>query len=100
MASRSSDSSTGTMIITAPYHYTSSAATSCSWPISAPATSLLTSIRLLRRRGARGLSPPQRHRFFPLSVFCGDELLVAYLRPSDIDAWKHARAVLKLLVRR
>jgi hypothetical protein len=38
--------------------------------------------------------------FLPLYVFCGDELLVAYLRPSDIDASKHARAVLKLLVRR
>jgi hypothetical protein len=40
------------------------------------------------------------HCFLPLYVFCGDELLVAYLRPSDIDAAKHARAVLKLLVRR
>jgi hypothetical protein len=38
--------------------------------------------------------------FLPLYVFCGDELLVAYLRPSDIDASKHTRAVLKLLVRR
>jgi hypothetical protein len=40
------------------------------------------------------------HCFLPLYVFCGDELLAAYLRPSDIDASKHARAVLKLLVRR
>jgi hypothetical protein len=40
------------------------------------------------------------HCFLPLYVFCGDELLTAYLRPSDIDASKHARAVLKLLVRR
>lgn len=40
------------------------------------------------------------HCFLPLYVFCGDELLVAYLRPSDIDAGKHARAVLKLLARR
>jgi hypothetical protein len=39
------------------------------------------------------------HCFLPLYVFCGDELLAAYLRPSDIDAPKHARAVLKLLVR-
>jgi hypothetical protein len=38
------------------------------------------------------------HCFLPLYVFCGDELLAAYLRPSDIDAAKHARAVLKLLV--
>jgi hypothetical protein len=39
------------------------------------------------------------HCFLPLYVFCGDELLTAYLRPSNIDAAKHARAVLKLLVR-
>ena len=37
------------------------------------------------------------HCFLPLYVFCGDELLVSYLRPSDIDASKHTRAVLKLL---
>src|SRR5512143_120535 len=40
------------------------------------------------------------HCYLPLYVFCGDELLVAYLRPSDIEASKHARAVLKLWVRR
>jgi hypothetical protein len=40
------------------------------------------------------------HCFLPLYVFCGDELLAAYLRPSDIDAARHARAVLKLLVRK
>lgn len=39
------------------------------------------------------------HCFLPLYVFCGDELVTAYLRPSGIDAAKHARAVLKLLVR-
>jgi Transposase DDE domain group 1 len=38
--------------------------------------------------------------FLPLYVFCGDELLAAYLRPSKIDAAKHSRAVLKLLVGR
>jgi len=38
--------------------------------------------------------------FLPLYVFCGDRLLVAYLRPSNIDASLHARAILKLLVRR
>jgi len=38
--------------------------------------------------------------FLPLYVFCGDELLAAYLRPSKIDASKHARALLKLLVQR
>lgn len=39
------------------------------------------------------------HCFLPLYVFAGDELLAAYLRPSNIDASKHARAVLKLLVK-
>lgn len=39
-----------------------------------------------------------QHCFLPLYVFCGDELLVAYLRPSKIDAARHSRAVLKLLV--
>jgi hypothetical protein len=38
--------------------------------------------------------------FLPLYVFCGDQLLVAYLRPSNIDASKHTRAILKLLVQR
>lgn len=38
--------------------------------------------------------------FLPLYVFCGDRLLCAYLRPSNIDAAKHSRAILKLLVRR
>jgi hypothetical protein len=36
--------------------------------------------------------------FLPLYVFCGDELLAAYLRPSKIDASRHTRALLKLLV--
>jgi len=38
--------------------------------------------------------------FLPLYVFCADQLLVAYLRPSNIDASKHTRAILRLLVRR
>jgi hypothetical protein len=38
--------------------------------------------------------------FLPLYVFCGDQLLVAYLRPSNIDAAWHSRAILKLLVQR
>lgn len=38
--------------------------------------------------------------FLPLYVFCGDRLLVAYLRPSKNDASKHVRAVLRLLVAR
>ena len=36
--------------------------------------------------------------FLPLYVFCGDQPLVAYLRPSKIDGAKHAWAILKLLV--
>ena len=52
----------------------------------------------------------QRGRFFhgyydgycylPLYVLCGRQLLVAYLRPWNIDASKHAWAILSLLVRR
>ncbi len=38
--------------------------------------------------------------YLPLYVTCGEELLVAYLRPSNIDASRHARAILKLLVDR
>lgn len=38
--------------------------------------------------------------FLPLYVFCGRQLLVAYLRPSNIDGSKHAAAILKLLVTR
>lgn len=38
--------------------------------------------------------------YLPLYVFCGEQLLVAYLRPSKIDAAQHAWAVLALLVKR
>ena len=38
--------------------------------------------------------------FLPLYVFCGEQLLVSYLRPANIDAACHAWAVLKLLVTR
>ena len=38
--------------------------------------------------------------FLPLYVFCGQQLLCAYLRPSRIDAAKHSGAILKLLVTR
>jgi hypothetical protein len=40
------------------------------------------------------------HCFLPLHVFCGDQLLISYLRPSNIDGAKHAWAILSLLVRR
>ena len=38
--------------------------------------------------------------FLPLYVFCGDQLLVAYLRRSNTDAATHAWAILSLLVKR
>ena len=38
--------------------------------------------------------------YLPLYVFCGNKLLVAYLRPSNIDAAKHSWAILALLVKR
>jgi hypothetical protein len=38
--------------------------------------------------------------FLPLYVFCGDQLLVAYLRTADGDPARHTRAILKLLVNR
>jgi len=37
--------------------------------------------------------------FLPLYVFCGDQLLVSYLRPSNIGDAKHAWAILSLLVK-
>ena len=38
--------------------------------------------------------------FLPLYVFAGDQLLCAYLRPSNIDESKHAWAILALIARR
>ena len=38
--------------------------------------------------------------YLPLYVFCGEQLLVSYLRPSDIDGALHAGAILKVLVKR
>lgn len=38
--------------------------------------------------------------FLPLYVFAGDQLLCAYLRPSNIDESKHAWAILALITRR
>lgn len=40
------------------------------------------------------------HCFLPLYVFCGAQLLVGYLRPSNIDGAKHAWAILALLIKR
>lgn len=38
--------------------------------------------------------------FLPLYVFCGEQLLVAYLRSAKHDAALHASAIMKLLTRR
>ncbi len=38
--------------------------------------------------------------FLPLYVFCGERLLVSYLRPANIDGARHAWGILALLVRR
>lgn len=38
--------------------------------------------------------------FLPLYVFCGQQLLVSYLRPANIDGAKHSWAILSLLVKR
>jgi hypothetical protein len=37
--------------------------------------------------------------FLPLYVFCGERLLVSYLRQSNMDSAKHAWAILALLVK-
>ena len=37
--------------------------------------------------------------YLPLYVFCGRHLLVSYLRPSGIDAARHAWGILSLLVK-
>jgi hypothetical protein len=37
--------------------------------------------------------------FLPLYVFCGEQLLVSYLRPANRDVVRHAGAILALLVR-
>ena len=60
-----------------------------------------TDDRVHGRQEGRGFHGYYDHYcFLPLYVFCGEKLLVAYLRPSRIDAAKHSRAMLKLLVRR
>ena len=38
--------------------------------------------------------------FLPLYVFCGSQLLVAYLRPASVGADHHAAAILKCLIAR
>ncbi len=36
--------------------------------------------------------------FLPLYIFCGDQILVSYLRPSNVDAAKHTGGICRLLV--
>lgn len=38
--------------------------------------------------------------FLPLYVFCGEQLLVSYLRPSKIDGAKHTWGILALLIKK
>ena len=38
------------------------------------------------------------HCFMPLYVFCGDDLLVSYLRQSNIDGAKHSWGILSFIV--
>jgi hypothetical protein len=42
----------------------------------------------------------KNHCYLPLHIFCGDQLILSMLRPSDIDGAKYAGAILKLLVER
>lgn len=42
----------------------------------------------------------QNYCYLPLYVFCGEHLLVSYLRPGNCDGAKHAWAILSLLVKR
>ena len=41
----------------------------------------------------------ENYCFLPLYVFCGDQMLASYLRPSNIDGAKHAWAIAALLVK-
>ena len=38
--------------------------------------------------------------FLPLYVFCGEHMLVSYLRPSNRDGARHAGAIMRILVKR
>lgn len=37
--------------------------------------------------------------FLPLHIYCGKQLLVSYLRPSNIDPAKHVAAIMALLIK-
>ena len=53
-----------------------------------------------RQEGAFFHGYYKNYCYLPLYVFCGDRLVTSYLRPSNIDASKNSRALLKLLVKR
>jgi hypothetical protein len=53
-----------------------------------------------RQDGAQFHGYYDHYCFLPLYVFCKDQLLVSYLRQSQIDGAKHAWAILALLVKR
>jgi len=53
-----------------------------------------------RQEGAQFHGYYDHYCFLPLYVFCKDQLLVSYLRQSQIDGAKHAWAILSLLVKR
>lgn len=53
-----------------------------------------------RQEGAQFHGYYDHYCFLPLYVFCKDQLLVSYLRQSQIDGAKHAWAILALLVKR
>ena len=53
-----------------------------------------------RQEGAFFHGYYKNYCYLPLYVFCGDRLVASYLRPSNMDASKNTRALLKLLVKR
>jgi hypothetical protein len=53
-----------------------------------------------KQEGAQFHGYYDHYCFLPLYVFCKDQLLVSYLRRSQIDGAKHAWAILSLLVKR
>ena len=52
------------------------------------------------RKVASSTGTYDHYCFLPLYVFCGEHLLIGYLRPSNIDGAKHTLPILGLLVNR
>lgn len=53
-----------------------------------------------KQEGAHYHGYYKHYCYLPLHVFCGDQLLVSLLRPSNIDGAKYGGAILRLLVKR